>query len=121
MVGKKATNPEHNFGHYNFPDDEVVWEKATNGVVPNPAGGNSPKSRCFSNISLITEESLEMEQLVSKPTRGDNILDLVYTNVPEAFGPCKVSNLQPLSDHDWYDENKFNSPEQVSLLKQQAS
>ena len=33
-------------------------------------------------------------------TRGDNILDLVYTNVPEAFGHCKASNLQPLSDHN---------------------
>ena len=37
--------------------------------------------------------------MVDKPTRENNILDLVFTNNPQMFGKCITVSIKPMSDH----------------------
>ena len=54
--------------------------------------------RFYYHLSRIMEMH-DIDQLVDVPTGGENILDLILTNSPEAFSPCRVANISPLFDH----------------------
>ena len=41
-----------------------------------------------------------MEQLVDKPTRGTNILDLVFSTQPSLFSECNSEPIDAISDHN---------------------
>ena len=86
-------------GDFNFPSNIVLWEKTNEGVFPNPSSSNTPLKRCYDLLERITEQE-GMEQIVEKPTRENNILDLIYSNNPQSMSPCTVTNIQPLSDHN---------------------
>ena len=47
-----------------------------------------------------TSETFSLEQIVDKKTRENNILDLIFTNVPKALETSSVRNISPLSDHN---------------------
>jgi hypothetical protein len=51
-------------------------------------------------ISRLSTQ-FRMKQLIRSPTRGDRILDLVLTNLPQIYGKNSVQILPPfgLSDH----------------------
>ena len=86
-------------GDFNFPKDVVEWENGDLGVVAHPVGGSSVLKRCFSHLSNVTDGH-DLHQVVTVPTRGENILDLMFTNVPEVFSRCTATNIAPLSDHN---------------------
>ena len=85
-------------GDFNFPRDIVMWEKIDSGTVPNYQDGLTEEKRAFQLLLDLTEE-FDLEQIVDKPTRGRNILDLIFTNKPCVTTECQVSVLKPLSDH----------------------
>ena len=52
------------------------------------------------NSSKRITEKEGLEQIVDKPTRQRNILDLIYTNTPQDLSSCTVTNIEPVSDHN---------------------
>ena len=52
------------------------------------------------NVSRLSTQ-FRMKQLIRSPTRGDRILDLVLTNLPQIYDKNSVQILPPfgLSDH----------------------
>ena len=75
-------------GDFNLPD--VDWSKK----FVNPQCRYSALSNQLINIAL----DYDLHQVVTSPTRENNILDLVFTNVP--FLVQNASILPGLSDHD---------------------
>ena len=63
-------------------------------------GTLKPGSPCVQNHRLVTGsfDDNGLTQLVTKPTRGKNTLDLVATNVPQLCN--RVEILPPVADHD---------------------
>ena len=58
---------------FNLPD--IIWDNNT--MKTNPQYGNQMNSKL---VEIATENDLT--QIVSEPTRGNNILDLMFTNDP---------------------------------------
>jgi hypothetical protein len=58
---------------FNLPD--INWDNNT--MKTNPQYGNQMNSKL---VEIATENDLT--QIVSEPTRGNNILDLMFTNDP---------------------------------------
>jgi hypothetical protein len=85
-------------GDYNFPGWD--WEKK---VLKKGA----PCPRLHQQFRDIIAD-LGMDQIVEKPTRGDNILDLLVTNHPNIFPRIEIA--PDLSDHDIvYSELQLNA------------
>ena len=53
-------------------------------------------------IGYSTPSQFKLKQIVNKPTRGDEILDLLMTNMPQLYDNNSVQTLPPfgLSDHN---------------------
>ena len=75
-------------GDLNFPS----WNWRLMKMKPNPT---CPK---LHNAFIDMLSDFGMEQLVEEPTRRDNTLDLVFTNIPHLIP--RVEILPGLSDHD---------------------
>ena len=86
-------------GDFNFPPSIVTWEKWDQGLFPvvKPGQVDSQKEACRIMVDMMNKFGLT--QIVDKPTRKNNILDLVMTNDPHAFSPCKTFSMKPHSDH----------------------
>ena len=96
---KTADNPVHKLilvGDFNFPPEVVDWIQSEEGVFANVAPGQSTGKRAFRLLNELVEK-MGMEQLVNQGTRGDRILDLVFSNTGELFTECKTETI--LSDH----------------------
>ena len=85
-------------GDFNFPKKIVEWKDSDLGLVADFTEGESIQKRAFDLLLSLTED-YQMEQLVSQPTRGKNVLDLVFSNQPFLFGNCRTTILKPQSDH----------------------
>ena len=74
-------------GDFNLPG--ICWT--------NPSELNVDK-----NTSLLFSmiHDLSLEQCVLTPTRGSNLLDLVFTNRPEIVSSVEVTDNLPNTDHD---------------------
>ena len=86
-------------GDFNFPKRIVKWKESRLGLVADFNEGQDVQKKAFEQLLTLTEEH-QMEQIVNQPTRGKNILDLVFTNQPHLFGECSTSIIKPYSDHD---------------------
>ena len=76
-------------GDFNMPD--INWENNT--IKANPQYGK------FINQTLLDMGNDNMlSQLQHLPTRGDNILDLVYTTLPDQVQ--SIETVPGISDHD---------------------
>ncbi len=75
-------------GDFNLPD--VMWEKNY-----FPPGGRYP---AVSKQVIDLTQNYNLHQIVTKPTRANNILDLVFTNVPTLVQSVDV--IPGVSDHD---------------------
>ena len=85
-------------GDFNFPPSIVKWEKGDQGLFPALENGETDrKLACRMLVDMMDRFSLF--QLVDKPTRKNNILDLFITDNPHAYSSCKTQNMKPLSDH----------------------
>ena len=79
-------------GDFNFP--RIKW---VNGEATNRTDTDDPTSR---NMFIRFMDSLFLSQLVEKPTRQENILDLILTNNHELITEIDVfSDINYLSDH----------------------
>lgn len=77
-------------GDFNLPDiDWTSYDTHSNQI---PAQVNQAFNRMTADLSI--------QQLVNKPTRGENTLDLMFTSHPGHLERCKT--LPPIgnSDHD---------------------
>ncbi|CAG2233977.1 unnamed protein product [Mytilus edulis] len=77
-------------GDFNLPD--IDWKNYTI--------QGTQTSRDINNAFLEMAANLNIQQLVDKPTRGDNTLDVLFTSHPGQLNRCKT--IPPLgnSDHD---------------------
>jgi len=73
-------------------------EKTDEGIFPLVQEGITPEKKGFQIFHELCNE-FDLDQLVDKPTRLENILDLVLTNSPKNFSECRVSSLD-FSDHN---------------------
>ena len=85
-------------GDFNFPKNIVEWKDSQHGLIADYSPGISIQKRAFEHLLELTEE-YQLEQVVNQPTRGKNILDLIFTNRPDQFSNCSSAVLKPLSDH----------------------
>ena len=86
-------------GDFNFNPDEVSWEKTTEGILPVRKEGKTSEKRALNTLLDISED-FGLHQVVDKPTREQNILDLVFTSQIEQVQSCEVQIVRPLSDHN---------------------
>ena len=86
-------------GDFNFPKKIVNWRESKLGLVADFNEGQDVQKKAFEQLLSLTEEN-QMEQIVNQPTRGKNVLDLIFTNMPQLFGECSTSIIKPQSDHD---------------------
>ena len=78
-------------GDFNYPN--IRW---MNGIAVSTQGSahNSPNSLLnFASRQFLT-------QIIDQPTRGRNILDLLFTNNDDIFSKIEVSEIPFLSDHN---------------------
>ena len=78
-------------GDFNFPQIE-----RTSGIMR--CGGRSRDERRGAELLCEVMEDLCLTQIVEKPTRGDNLLDLVLVNNSDLVYDCEVRDVG-LSDH----------------------
>ena len=94
-------NPHYAFtltGDFNFPPRVVQWIKTPEGIFADFKEGDTDEKAAFQILQDLVND-LNMEQLVDKPTRQRNILDLVFTNQPSLFSECNCEPIDALSDH----------------------
>ena len=77
-------------GDFNFP--EIDWS------IPLQRKFNQNNNQI--NTLLNLSDELFLQQLVTKPTRNNNILDLVFTNIIDSPLDCTTSFFKPFSDHN---------------------
>ena len=75
-------------GDFNLPD--INWQS-------NTVEGHQNSTR-VNNMILDLAESYDMQQMVSRPTRKDGILDIFFTNRPTLT--TRSTTLPGLRDHD---------------------
>ena len=68
------------------------------GLVPDFTEGEGIQRKAFDMLMDLSEMH-QLEQIVNQPTRGKNILDLVFTNKAHLFGDCSIDIIKPQSDH----------------------
>lgn len=73
-----------------FNMDQLTWHQPTAGRQPNAI------QRKFSLFCT----SWDLHQLVNRPTRGQNMLDLILTTHPERYGDITIEPPLVNSDHD---------------------
>lgn len=74
-------------GLYNVPS--IDWSVASPAV-------SSPVATQLCSVTLDNF----LSQLVVHPTRGKNVLDLVFTNCPESFSDIQIADNLLETDHD---------------------
>ena len=85
-------------GDFNFPTDVVDWRDTEDGIVPYPkAFRTDGRKEQFQELLNFTDE-FYLHQMISKPTRGTNILDLIFTNSTHMLHSPLIIPV-PKSDH----------------------
>ena len=86
-------------GDFNFPPRIVDWVPSDEGLFADYVEGESDEKQGFQLLlNLANDHSLD--QIVDKPTRESNILDLVFTDNPTIFQSCTITEIRPISDHN---------------------
>ena len=75
-------------GDFNLPD--ISWDKRE--VKTSPQYGKD-----FNQLAIDTMDDYALTQMVSEPTRGNNILDLLFSSCPDLVQNVTVS--PGISDH----------------------
>ena len=77
-------------GDFNLPS--ISWVGGTGQVNPNPVYGTD-----VNQLLLESVNEFGLDQLVTEPTRGSNILDLIFSSHPESIANVEV--IPGMSDH----------------------
>ena len=86
-------------GDFNFPPPLVEWIEENNMVFAEYTEGSSGEKVILQDL-LTTADDYGLYQIVTKPTRKNNILDLVFTNEPSLFSSLSITVIEPVSDHN---------------------
>ena len=86
-------------GDLNFPPRVTAWYTSESGVFPNQKEGVTDEKLAF-QLLIDLSNKYGLTQLIDKPTRGNNILYLLYTNNPSIFSICTSKSLKPITDHN---------------------
>ena len=91
------------FGDFNFPN--ISWP--TGEIYSSEVGEREKKSDDKKQSELLLEFAREnfLEQTIDTPTRGKNILDLVFTNNPQLINYYNIIVNSKLSDHNTVETN----------------
>ena len=85
-------------GDFNLPS--IDWE--TNSIKKTKQKKKKQKNYQYSlsvnNLFLEMSQNLGLKQIVSEPTRGNNILDLFFTNNTELIDKTEI--VSGVSDHE---------------------
>ena len=74
--------------------DKLIWESSDTSFIV--AGDFNPTSNGFQIKSI--SNMCHLKQVVKNPTRGTNMLDLIFTNCGDFFKPPKI--LAPIASSD---------------------
>ena len=91
--------PWHNIilsGGFNFPPRIINWVSSDEGLFADYVEGESDEKQGF-QLFLDLANEYSLDRIVDKPTRGSNILDLVFTGNPTIFQSCSITEI---SDHN---------------------
>ena len=69
------------------------------GLIGDAKEGNTLPKQEYRELDSLAVD-LDLKQIVSKPTRVANILDLIFTDISERFTTPRVEILDPISDHN---------------------
>ena len=83
-------------GDFNFP--EMDWSEPLLRKLKCSQNSYSPTNQLNTLLSLTDEYFLQ--QLITKPTRNNNVLDLVFTNITDTPHECTTSVYKSFSDHN---------------------
>ena len=105
------------FGDFNFPN--ISWPSGS--IYGSGQENRENKSEENKQADLLLEFAEEnfLDQIVGTPTRGKNILDLVFTNNPQLINFYNIILNSKLSDHNTvetnlnFSSNKENKDEKV--------
>ena len=99
-------------GDFNFPF--VDW-KNRSAYKTCPLAGRKANDKKQAELLIEHMDELYMENCCLKPTRGQNILDLVLSNNLGMFGEVSVLVSQSISDHNLLEipiTHSYNQPKQ---------
>ena len=88
-------------GDFNFNKDVVTWLDSEEGPLPLPISkdANTALHRGYESLTFLAEK-YDLKQIVNKPTRRGEILDVIYTNMHDQVSECQVVSMAGISDHD---------------------
>lgn len=90
----------HVMGDFNFPF--MKWKYTSNINIPTLVSGNTLDEQNQAKHVLQFAEYHMLSQMICKPTRNNNILDLCFTNNIESYHEVNV-HATSLSDHNIID------------------
>ena len=91
----KLGNPEHNIiilGDFNLPI--IKWNEPNGTIIY----GGSTSDRQQSDLLLSFMDEFLLKQMIGTPTKGNNILDLAFTNNEEMISNINIEDTL-MSDH----------------------
>ena len=97
---QKVPDTQNNIliGDLNFPF--LKWSEANDSVIHSFVSGGLTDEQSQAQSFIDLTDQYFLNQVISKPTRGDNTLDLVYINNNDMFFNFKVEDVSKyLSDH----------------------
>ena len=86
-------------GDFNFPPRVVEWINSDYGTFPNQKTGDSDEKHAF-QLLVDLMHHYGLFQIINKPTRENNILDLFLTDNPHIYQPCQTNVMKPATDHN---------------------
>ena len=86
-------------GDFNFPKDIVEWIESEEGIFAHQAPGHRPQKVAFDLLMQLANE-FNLTQTVSRPTRHNNILDLIFTSPNITIDINPPIPIAPASDHN---------------------
>ena len=84
-------------GDFNFP--EADWSNPECRKISAVTGDDKIQLNKLLNLT----DDFFLNQLITKPTRNKNTLDLVFTNITDSPFDCNISTYKTLSDHNVID------------------
>ena len=98
----------------NSPDSHILELQHSLSLLPSNSSiflggdfnlpGILPSAKCSDKSSSLLCSVMDdfcLEQGVSAPTRGSNLLDLLFTNRHELLSSIEVTDNLPTTDHDY--------------------
>ena len=81
----------------NFPD--IKWVNGTGHIQPGRDHGHLSEDRLQASALLEFADELFLHQIITSPTRRNNILDLIFTNNTNIINDQTIICIEKLSDH----------------------